>query len=230
MPFSLLFCLLGLLAAGATAAPALSETETRWLGAGAPVLAYARQLGLPLDIIVQPRARPGDVPFALGFDGGRCKLVLSMRDNPRAEQILERVDPAEHGLLIEAMTAHEVGHCWRYAHGEWHAMPAGMEAPAPPAGLDPALRGDAAALGASRREEGFADLAALAWVRTRHPARYASVYAWLERVRRAQPVRGGSHDTAAWLALAADGAVFAPAGDPFEQAGALWRRALIGAE
>ncbi|HEX5341976.1 MAG TPA: hypothetical protein VFX55_05735, partial [Duganella sp.] len=78
-----------LLASSLASAADLTEVETRWLKAGSAVLAYAKQeLKLPLDITVQPQARATDVPLALGYDNGRCKLVLSMRGNPNAEAIL----------------------------------------------------------------------------------------------------------------------------------------------
>jgi len=38
---------------------------------------------LPLDIVVQPQPTPGKAPLALAFVDGRCKLVLSMRENPK---------------------------------------------------------------------------------------------------------------------------------------------------
>jgi len=59
--------LLSFFAASAGAAQ-LTETETRWLQAGSPVLAYAKQeLKLPIDIVVQPQAGPNDVPLAMGL-------------------------------------------------------------------------------------------------------------------------------------------------------------------
>src|SRR4051812_21609217 len=110
---STLTLLLSLACSAASADATLTELETRWLKAGAPVLAYARELKLPIDIIVQPQAKAGDVPLAVGFSAGRCKLVFSMRGNPDAEVILNNVPAAERALVIEAMTAHEVAHCWR---------------------------------------------------------------------------------------------------------------------
>ncbi|HEV7817420.1 MAG TPA: hypothetical protein VGP06_20255 [Janthinobacterium sp.] len=229
MPKSLLvFTLLGalsLLSAGARAAQ-LTETETRWLRAGAPVLDYAREIGLPIDIIVQPQARPGDVPFAMGFDGDRCKLVLSMRGNPQAEAILEQLPAGQRGVMIEAMTAHEVGHCWRYAQGSWHVLPAGFVEVGQEYAADPHLLEESKEMRETRREEGFSDLVALAWTRGHHPAEYAEVYAWLEKVRRDQPLAGSSHDTLVWLRAAGDGAAFQPAASPFDQAMPLWSKGL----
>jgi hypothetical protein len=231
---TMLFITLSLLAGRASAQANLTETETRWLKAGSAVLNYARQLKLPFDIIVQPQAQPGDVPFAMGFDGGRCKLVLSMRGNPQAEAVLDEVPAAQRGLMIEAMTAHEMAHCWRYAHGDWHLLPAGLVEVGWESASDPALLWQAKAQRESRREEGFADLVALAWIWLRHPLQYGHVYAWLERVRHEQPAAGASHDTLVWRRLARDGAVFASEGtsygSPFERVGALWNEGLTSTE
>ena len=220
--FAIIYCASGHAAAQAS----LTEVETRWLRAGTAVLSYAKQIKLPIDIIVQPQTKPGDVPLAMGFDGGRCKLVLSMRANPQAETILDPVPPALRGLMIEAMTAHEVGHCWRYVKGEWHALPAGFVE----AGDE--LADDARLLKQSiretRREEGFADLVALAWIKQRHPGQYALVLAWLETVRRGQSVGVGSHDTLDWIRLAGNGLAFQGDGSPFVQAGSLWSAGLSG--
>ena len=210
--------LLSLLFALPALASALSPLETRWLKAGAPVIAYARAQGLPLDIVVQPQDAPGAVPLALGFEGGRCKLVLSMRGNAQAEAVLQSVPAARHSLMIEAMTAHEIGHCQRYAQGDWHALPMGF--------VERAGKPQAQQMLDTRREEGYADLVALAWVHARHGEEYQDVLAWMTAVR--GNATGGSHDTQAWLALAGEGAVFDAGSSPFEQAGLLWRQGLRG--
>jgi hypothetical protein len=206
----------------AHAGAALTEMETRWLKAAAPVLAYAQRIALPIDIIVQPVTRPNDVPMAMGFMDGRCKLVLSMRGNPDAEKVLDRVPQAERAVLMEAMAAHEVGHCWRYAQGVWHALPAGF--------VDPGGQSEEAALAVlqNRREEGFADLVALAWTRRQHPERYQQVYSWLSTLRSEQTVPGGSHDTRAWVRLASDAGVFKAGATPFDEAGGAWSAGLRG--
>ncbi|GJJ04041.1 hypothetical protein RugamoR64_45790 [Duganella rhizosphaerae] len=218
-----LFLLL-LSSASLASAAQLTDMETRWLTAGSAVLGYAKQeLKLPIDITVQPQARPTDVPLALGFQNGRCKLVLSMRGNPNAEDVLAGVPAEQQALMIEAMVAHEIGHCWRYAQGVWHVLPAGFEESAQSAPEQ------AQALRLTRREEGFADLVALAWTQRRHPQQYAAVAAWMRQVR--QPASAtsaaGSHGTLAWLQLAPTGAAFS-AGQPlFEQAASLWRQGLL---
>jgi hypothetical protein len=209
----------------------LTSMETRWLTAGLSVINYAKNdLKLPVDITVQPQAGAGDVPVALGYEGGRCKLVLSLRGNPQAEDILDAVPEPRRALMIEAMFAHEIGHCWRYAQGAWHAAPSGFaQGPG---------RAAAAPQRDTRREEGFADLVALAWTWQRHPDQYADVAAWMRGIRDghqpmaagASPAGHGSHSTMAWLQLAQTGAAFNSRLPLFEQAGSLWRQGLARGE
>jgi hypothetical protein len=213
--------------AGPLNAASLTELESRWIKAGAPVIAHARELKLPLDIIVQPQAGPNDVPLAMGFADGRCKLVLSMRGNPQAESILDGVPDNERGVLIEAMTAHELAHCWRYVQGVWHALPAGFVDVGDEQAGSLELLAQARAMRETRREEGFADLAALAWTQSRHPAQYAQVHAWLAGVRAHQPVARNAHDTRAWVRLAHDPRVFERQQPVFEQVRTLWQRGLV---
>ena len=215
------------LASAAAGAAELTELETRWLRAAAPVLAYSQQIKLPIDIVVQPQAKAGDVPLAMGFDGGRCKLVLSMRGNPDAETILDSVPAADRNLLIEAMTAHEVGHCWRYAQGVWHALPAGFVEVGDEHADSAELLAASKAMRENRREEGYADLVALAWTARHHPAEYGHVYGWLSALRSGQPVARNAHDTRAWVRLASDPAVFEPAATPFDDVRAAWREGLL---
>ncbi len=219
--------LLALAVAGPLKAASLTELETRWIKAGAPVIAHARELELPLDIIVQPKAGPNDVPLAMGFADGRCKLVLSMRGNPQAESILDGVPDNERGVLIEAMTAHELAHCWRYAQGVWHALPAGFVEVGDERAASAEMLAQARALRETRREEGFADLAALAWTQSRHPGHYARVHAWLAGVRAHQPVARNAHDTRTWVKLARNPAVFERNSPVFEQVRSLWQRGLV---
>ncbi|HEU4374575.1 MAG TPA: hypothetical protein VFS02_13840 [Telluria sp.] len=218
------------IAAPVCGAATLTAQETRWLSAAGPVLAYSQRLKLPIDIVVQPQARPGDVPLAMGFDGKRCKLVLSMRGNPDADAILDKVPEAGRALLIEAMTAHEVGHCWRYAQGVWHALPAGFVETGEEAADNDSLLAAAKAMRESRREEGFADLVALAWTARTHPAAYADVYRWLAALRDDQPVARNAHDTRAWVALARDAGAFGRAATPFDDVAPLWRQGLLADE
>jgi hypothetical protein len=177
--------------------------------------------------VVQPQAGPNDVPLAMGFAGQRCKLVLSLRGNPDAERQLDGVPVAQQGELIEAMAAHEIGHCWRYVRGAWHALPAGFIESGEETADDPALLAASKAMRDTRREEGYADLVALAWTRRTHPGDYNRVYAWLEKLRHDQPVARGGHDTRVWVRLAGEGARFGAAAQPFEDAAPLWREGLL---
>ncbi len=221
---------LALLPLLAQAGAQLTALETRWLTAAAPVLAHAQRIGLPIDITVQPVAGPNDVPLAMGFADGRCKLVLSMRGNPNAEKVLDNVAQEDRPVLMEAMAAHEVGHCWRVVQGRWHALPAGFEETGDERADDPSLLEQAKAMRESRREEGFADLVALAWTARFHPASYQKTHAWLAALRADQPVAGASHDTRAWVRLAKDGSVFAAAAAPFDDVAAAWSQGLLSDE
>jgi hypothetical protein len=198
----------------------LTDLESKWLTAADPVLTFAANNGLTVDVVVQSRPVAGDVPFAVGVHQGRCKLLLSMRERADAEAILVGVPEAEHALLIEAMTAHEVAHCWRYAHGTWQKVPAGFAASE---GRDVAANSPQQ-MALTRREEAYADLVALAWTRLQHPNDYQHVHNWLAAVRAEQPVDGGYHDTRNWLQLA--GADRFGTGSIFEQAQTLWLQGL----
>ena len=205
----------------------LTDMETRWLTAASPVLAYSQRLKLPIDIIVQPKAGQNDVPLAMGFDNGRCKLVLSIRGNPDAEKILEKAPAAERTLLIEAMAAHEVGHCWRYVQGVWHALPAGFVETGEEQTENPNLLAEAKEMREMRREEGFSDLVALAWVKQRHPEKYTRVYTG-RQARRGGVAAGAAAPSAPTRArLARDGNVFAGAATPFDAASATWVKGLL---
>jgi len=199
----------------AASAADLTAQEVRWLKAAAPVLAYSQTLQLPVDITVQPQARPNDVALAMGFANGRCKLVLSLRGNPDAEQVLAGVPVDQQNLLIETMAAHELGHCWRYAQHAWHTLPTGFISTGPSS--------DSAA----RREEAYADLVALAWVQSRHPAQYQQVYRWMRGLRDSRPLSGGNHDTRAWLRLAGNPQRLGVQTQPFADVAQLWRDGIV---
>jgi hypothetical protein len=223
----ILIASLYLISSSASATASLTELEVRWLKAASPVLAYSKRLNLPIDVVVQPKARPGDVPLAMGFVDGRCKLVLSMRGNPDAETILQTVPEAQRGLLIEAMAAHEMGHCWRYAQGVWRTLPAGFTESGEEHADDASLLEESKAMRENRREEGYADLVALAWTSQKHPGQYASIYGWLESVRGQNPAVRTAHDTWAWVKLAKDAEVFAAIANPFDDVRATWSRGLL---
>jgi hypothetical protein len=152
---------------------------------------------------------------------------MSMRGNPDAEKQLDGVAPAEQGELIEAMAAHEIAHCWRYAQGIWHALPAGFVEVGEESAADPSLLAASKAMREMRREEGYADLVALAWIQRSHPADYARVHAWLAQLRAVQPVARSGHDTRVWVSLATDASRFGKAGKPFEDAATLWKEGLL---
>jgi hypothetical protein len=209
------------------AAAALTPLETRWLSAAYPVLSYAKSIGLAVDIVVQPLAGPNDVPLAMGYDKDRCKLVLSLRGNPHAEDQLQGVPVAEQGVLIQAMAAHELAHCWRHTRGMWNRLPAGFIEGGEPQADDPGLLAEARSLREQRREEGFADLAALAWTKRFHPESYGRVHAWLARLRAHPPAERSGHDTRVWVKLARDAAVLERGANLFEDGSAVWRQGLL---
>ncbi|MGC3979765.1 MAG: hypothetical protein QM808_00715 [Steroidobacteraceae bacterium] len=220
----LLLCFAANVRAEASGNTDLTPTELKWLRAGWPVLTYADQQHLPVDIVVQPRATANDAPLAMGVSNGRCQLVLSMRGNPEAETILTTLPAELQTIAIEAMTAHELAHCWRYLNGSWHALPAGFVEVAQDADDQAELL---QAMRLTRREEGFADLVGLAWTLREHPKQYAAIHTWFEQVRADQPVTGSFHDTRSWLQLAAKPTAFAVQGTPFEQARQLWSQGLL---
>lgn len=196
----------------ANAQPAgLTATETRWLQGMWPVVEQAQRERMPLDIVVQPQDAPGTAPLAMAFVGGRCKLVLSLRGNPLAAEQAQRIEAglgAGDGWMDAAlalMAAHEVfGHCARHAAGRWQALPPGYVDAGEPAALDPALRSAHAQMRATQREEGYADLAALAWARSALPGRANALHRWL-LAERSATASGGHHDTLAWIRLARAG-------------------------
>ena len=212
--------LFGMLASMASHAAELTPTETRWLKGAWPVVTYAREAGLPLDIVVQPQATPGAAPLALAYVDGRCKLVLSMRGNPAAETALDGIAPELRDAALELMAAHELGHCRRYLDGAWHGLPAGFSTHVPDA-LSPELRVAYADMQAARREEGYGDLVGLAWTRQQHPQHYERLYRWLVEERSRDRVPGSPHDTLAWVQLAKEGAALRD-GSIFAAAALLW--------
>lgn len=209
----------------------LTPTEQRWLRGAWPVVVFARETGLPLDIVVQPQPTPGMAPLALAFVDGRCKLVLSMRGNAAAQRTLERIEPELLDATLELMAAHELGHCRRYLDGAWHGLPAGFVGTAamPAAAPDSPARLAIEEMRATRREEAYGDLVGLAWTQARRPALYARLHAWLLADRSAERQPGGHHDTLAWLRLAADGRALDPSrasASLFDAAARLWLAGL----
>ncbi|MBX3622651.1 MAG: hypothetical protein KF891_22005 [Rhizobacter sp.] len=218
------------LASVAQAAPGLTELEQRWLQLSWPAVTYARAQGLPLDIVVQPQAAAGQAPLAMAYIEGRCKLVLSMRGNPTAASALRDIPTALQQPVVEAMAAHELGHCWRYVRGAWHTMPAGFSAASQDSAAvqhaDEAVRDAWREMQQVRREEAYADLVGLAWTQQHHPDLYPQVHAWLLAFRDDGGPPGNHHDTVAWVRLAADPSAFSAGTSPFDQAWPLWQQGL----
>lgn len=202
----------------------LTDTETRWLRGIWPVVTYAKGSGLPLDLVVQPQPAAGEVPLALAFVDGRCKLVLTMRGNDDARTTLERIPAALRDPALELMAAHELGHCQRHLDGAWLQTPSGF-APRAPDGLGTALRAAYLDMQAQRREEAYADLVGLAWVRRQHADQYAALQAWLVAERSNDLIADGHHDTLAWVRAAADPAALRGS-TIFGAADTLWRAGL----
>ena len=211
------------------AAADLTATESTWLGGATPPLAWALKQGMPIDVVVLPQAEPGAAPIAMGWQDGRCKLVFAMRGNPAAESTLHAIPVPLLQATLEAMAAHEIGHCQRHRSGAFDSLPAGLtdtpdaiEARQPTAELQAIAR----EMRVTRREEAFADLVGLAWTHAHHADQFAQVLAWFDAARSDETPRG-FHDTRHWLALAHGRDAFAGAAAPFDQAAALWERGLL---
>ena len=224
------FAALLLASHAAPAATDLTDTERRWLAGATPPLAWALKQGMPIDIVVLPQAQPGAAPIAMGYDAdGRCKLVFAMRGNPAAESTLAAIPAPLLQAAIEAMTAHEIGHCQRHRSGAFSSLPAGLvdkpdaiESRQP----TPELQAMAREMRITRREEAFADLVGLAWTHAHHADQFGQVLAWFDAARSDETPRG-FHDTRHWLALAHAADAFADAASPLEQADAMWQRGLL---
>jgi hypothetical protein len=213
----------------APAAADLTDTERRWLAGATPPVAWALKQGLPIDIVVLPQAQPGAAPIAMGYDEGRCKLVFAMRGNPAAESTLAAIPAPLLQATLEAMAAHEVGHCQRHRSGTFDSLPSGLvDKPDAIETRQPTLELQAIAreMRITRREEAFADLVGLAWTHDHHADQYAQVLAWFDAARSDETPRG-FHDTRHWLALAHAPEAFAQAANPFEQAAAMWQHGLL---
>jgi len=216
-----------LLASTRLCAVELNPTERIWLLAAQPVIAFARAQALPLDIVVQPQATPGETPMGMAYVAGRCKLVLSMRGNPDAQATLDSIGQGLIGPVVEAIAAHELGHCWRHVQQDWGTLPAAVREPS---ALNRVTQEQADVLRdmwRTRREEGYADLVGLAWTLAHHPDRYAQVHAWHVHLRADQPLDTGPHDTRVWVNLAKDSRRFTATGSIFEQVEPLWLAGLL---
>jgi hypothetical protein len=225
----LAFSALLLAAHGAPAAADLTDTERRWLAGATPPVAWALKQGMPIDIVVLPQAQPGAAPLAMGYDDGRCKLVFAMRGNPAAESTLDAIPAPLLQATLEAMTAHEIGHCQRHRSGAFNSLPGGLaDKPDVIETSQPTLELQAMAreMRITRREEAFADLVGLAWTHAHHADQFAQVLSWFDAARSDETPRG-FHDTRHWLKLAHATDAFADAASPFDQATAMWQRGLL---
>jgi hypothetical protein len=214
-------------ATGAARSADLNPTELTWLRAAAPVLAWARAQQLPINVVVQPQDTPGQTPMGMAFIEGRCVLVLSMRGNPAAQATLDRMPADLVGPIVEAVAAHELGHCWRHLQQAWGTLPSGLAELSGFSQVTPEQATLLRDMWRTRREEGFADLVGLAWTLERHPGHYAAVHAWHERERAHQAVDTGPHDTRVWVRLARDRAAFTAGATVFERVLALWQAGLV---
>jgi hypothetical protein len=225
----LAFTALLVVAHASPAAADLTDTERRWLAGATPPVQWALAQGMPIDIVVLPQAQPGAAPIAMGYDEGRCKLVFAMRGNPAAESTLAQIPAPLLQATLEAMTAHEIGHCQRHRSGAFDSLPAGLtDQPDPIEARQPTaeLQAMAREMRITRREEAFADLVGLAWTRAHHAGQFAQVLAWFDEAR-SDETPHGFHDTRHWLALAHAPGVFDDAASPFDQATALWQQGLL---
>jgi hypothetical protein len=224
--------LMGVLAGAFIVGPALATvdltaTERTWLEAAVPVLRFASEQDLPLDIVVQPHPTPGETPMGMAYVDGRCKLVLSMRGNPEAQATLDRMPPDLVGPLVESIAAHELAHCWRHLRRDWGQLPAGLQTEPPGGRLTAEQTEVLADMWRARREEAFADLVGLAWTLQHHRGRFADVHAWYVRLRAEPVIDTGPHDTRHWVQMASDPAQFPQAATIFEQAEPLWVAGLL---
>ena len=208
----------------------MSATELTWLQAAAPVLAYARAQQLRLHVVVQPQDTPGQTPVGMAFIEGRCVLVLSMRNNPEAQATLDRMPAGLQGPVVEAIVAHELGHCWRHLQQSWGTLPSGLVELSGFSQVTAEQELLLKDMWRTRREEGFADLVGLAWTLQQHPAHYAAVHAWHVRERAEQPVNTGPHDTRVWITLAQDPAAFGAGRTVFERVHGLWQAGLMAGD
>ena len=215
-------------ARGAPAAADLTDTERRWLAGATPPVAWALKQGMPIDIVVLSQADAGAAPLAMGYQNSRCTLVFAMRGNPAAESTLDAIPAPLLQATLEAMTAHEIGHCQRHRSGAFSNLPNGLadqpdviETSQPTA----ELQAMAHAMRVTRREEAFADLVGLAWTHAHHADQFAQVLMWFDAARSDETPRG-FHDTRHWLRLAHAANAFVDDVLPFAQADALWQRGL----
>ncbi len=82
----------------------LTEPEVRWLQAVWPVLLFARDAGLPVDVVVQPQPAPELPPLALAWVGGRCKFVhAALYGRVYAWPVTERLAARQRGPMHDTL-------------------------------------------------------------------------------------------------------------------------------
>jgi hypothetical protein len=216
----------GALAAGESS---LTVQETYWLQSALPVLTYAKEMGLPISITVQPQAAPEATPVALGMANGVCKLIFSMRGNEIVGTLLEGVPTGEQGFMIEAIIAHEIGHCWRHIRSKWNSVPDGYKEPAEKKGIRADLLVDIKAARVQQREEGYADLVALFWIKKNHPSAFAEVYEWLlnKREKTAAQSIYNTNNTTEFLKSVRGMMTIDTNETPFDRAQVVWEKILL---
>lgn len=198
----------------------LDALEKSWIILASPVINTAlNELNLPLDVVVLSQPTPNFGPVGIRYKDGRCHLILSIKNNPAALKLILSMDEGIKDILIQAIVAHEIGHCWRMVRNEIGELPPHFTViPSTPVVEEMNMK---------RREEGFADLVGLAWVHKHHPRRYEQVHAWFTKSRANPPIAGAPHDTRAWIRLAKKEAFEKTRGSIFEQAKHIWQQGLL---
>ncbi len=159
------------------------------------VVARAEFQALPLSVEVSAKAQQGS-PLSMEWREGRCVLLVRTHRNPQAQALLELAAPSARTLFMQAVAVHELAHCYRTQDKPelLAALFSLAERAERQSDLTPQLEQDI------RREETFADVAALAWAEREDEARYPDVLSAFERLREDPRFTGPRHDTR--LALA----------------------------
>ncbi len=177
--------------AAASALAGTPASEAQWVAAATAAVQLAQAGGMPITLEVQGGADlPGHTPVGVRSEGGRCTLVVSVRDNPTAERVSSMVEPALLELFLGGAAMHEVGHCYRRLNGHPH-----NEKLLPNVAWIGPLRAWFAKR--VRTEEAYADMMSAAWLARYHPQHFLPVMHEVRKVRTRflEP----KHDTLAWI-------------------------------
>jgi hypothetical protein len=170
------------------AAPA---TEAQWIAAATSAVAFAQAEGLPITLeIAQGDGLPGHTPVGIASEGGRCTLLVSVRDNPTADKLSAMIAPELQDLFLTGAAMHEVGHCFRRLQGYPHnekLLPI-------VAWIRPLSDWFARRV---RTEEAYADMTEAAWLARFHPLQFDAVMNEVRKVR--LRFREPKHDTLNWI-------------------------------